>query len=66
MEPLEEFRGDYEKTGMRPTLANGCSKIKRPSRLGLLVAMDSERRDGMAYVINDELTDIDFAGSDEC
>ncbi len=25
--------------GMRPTRANGCSKIKRPSRVGLLVAM---------------------------
>ena len=31
------------KTGMIPTLANGCSKIKRPSRVGLVVAvaMDS-------------------------
>jgi hypothetical protein len=66
MEPLEGFRGNHEKTGMRPTLANGCSKIKRPSRLGLLVAMDSgeKRWDGLRD--NDELTDIDFAGSDEC
>ena len=43
-----------EKRGTRPTLANGCSNIKRPSRPGLLVAvvaMDCERREGNAYVI---------------
>jgi len=34
------FRGQNREMGVRPTLANGCSKIKRPSRPGLVVAMD--------------------------
>ena len=41
---LTGIQRQIEKMGTRPTLANGCSKIKRPSRLGLLVAMDSEKR----------------------
>jgi hypothetical protein len=40
------FKGKNRKMGVRPTLANGCSKIKRPSKLGLVVAMNSEWREG--------------------
>ncbi len=42
---LMGIQGQTREMGMRRTRAKGCSKIKRPSRLGLLVAMDSERRE---------------------
>jgi hypothetical protein len=34
-------KGKKIRIRMRPTLANGCSKIKRPSMVGLLDAMNS-------------------------
>jgi hypothetical protein len=46
---LRGVQRQVQKTGMRPrpTLANGCSNIKRPSRVGLLVVVviNSERRE---------------------
>jgi hypothetical protein len=55
---LTRVQRQVQKTGTRRTLANGCSKIKRPSRLGLLVAvaMDSEKR-GECLRDSDELVD---------
>lgn len=43
---LRRTQRQIKKGGKRPTLANGCSKIKRPSRLGLLVAMDRRGEEG--------------------
>lgn len=45
-----------QKRGTRPTLANGCSNIKRPSRPGLLVAVVAMKR-GECLRDVDELVD---------